>query len=52
MGGAGEHEREGEAVQEVHGRERGPNEARESSRDGLYGGGAGAPWAASMDVLG
>ena len=31
MGGAGGHEREGEAVQEVHGRERGPTEARESS---------------------
>ena len=52
MGGPGGHEREGEAVQEVQGRERGPTEARESSGDALYGGGAGAPWAASTDALG
>ena len=51
MGGAGRHEREGEAVQEVQGRERGPTEARESSGDVLYGGGVDAPWAASMDTL-
>ena len=51
MGGAGEHEREENAVQEVHGRERGPNEARESSGAGLNRRGRGAPWAASTDAL-